>query len=267
MTDPRHVPPSAGPRYQQVADALARDIARGLYEVGSLLPTEAQLCTLFNVSRHTVREATRRLVDVGLISRQAGVGTRVKARTSAARYTASLGSLSELVEYIHSTRLALLSAGSVAADARLAETLHCRRGQRWFQLRTLRYPVGRSEPIAYTEIHVPPQFRDIEQDIDGGTVSILRQIELRSGERVVEVLQEIGACAIPAPQARLLGVAPRSPGLQVLRTYRGAGERTLCASLIVSPAHRFTLSTRWRLEQGAPIGPHAPADRASPAPA
>ncbi|HQN12873.1 MAG TPA: GntR family transcriptional regulator, partial [Quisquiliibacterium sp.] len=66
MTDPRHVPPSAGPRYQQVADALARDIARGLYEVGSLLPTEAQLCTLFNVSRHTVREATRRLVDVGL---------------------------------------------------------------------------------------------------------------------------------------------------------------------------------------------------------
>ena len=249
MTEPLHDSLASGPRYQQVADALARDIARGVYEVGSLLPTEAQLCALYAVSRHTVREATRRLVDVGLISRHAGIGTRVKARSTAARYTASLGSTSELLDYIHNTRLELLSAGHVAADDRLAEMLHCRRGQRWFQLRTLRYPVGGSEPLSYTEIHVPPHFRALEQDIDGGTVSILSLIERRFGEPVVEVLQEIGACAIPPHQARVLGVAHRSPGLQILRTYLGVGERMLCASLIINPAHRFTLSTRWRVER------------------
>jgi DNA-binding GntR family transcriptional regulator len=241
-------PASAGPRYQQVADALARDIARGIYEVGSLLPTEAELCALFNVSRHTVREATRRLVDLGLISRHAGIGTRVKARTSASRYTASLGSLSDLVEHTRSTRLELLSTAQISADARLAETLRCRRGQRWLQLRTLRYPVGLSEPISHTEIYVLPRFRGIERFVDGGTVTIFSLIERHFGERIVEVLQEIGACAIPTEQARLLGVAPRSPGLQVLRTYFGTQDRTLAVSLNVNPAHRFTLSTRWRLE-------------------
>ncbi len=242
-------PAPAGPRYRQVAAALARDIARGVYEVGSLLPTEAELCALFDVSRHTVREATRRLVDAGLISRHAGIGTRVRARSSASRYTASLGSLGELVEHTRNTRLELLSAEQVSADARLAEALRCRRGQRWLQLRTLRYPVGLSEPISHTEIYVLPRFRDIERFVDGGTVTIFSLIERHFGERIVEVLQEIGACAIPAEPARLLGVAPRSPGLRVLRTYFGTQDRTLAVSLNTNPADRFTLSTRWRLER------------------
>ena len=45
------------PRYAQVAQALIEDIQAGRYPVGTLLPTEQELCRQFDISRHTVREA------------------------------------------------------------------------------------------------------------------------------------------------------------------------------------------------------------------
>ena len=41
------------------AQSLFEDIGSGRYAVGGLLPTEADLCRQFAVSRHTVREAYR----------------------------------------------------------------------------------------------------------------------------------------------------------------------------------------------------------------
>ena len=42
-------------RYSTVAKDLMEGIASGRYPVGSLLPTEFELCDLYDVSRHTVR--------------------------------------------------------------------------------------------------------------------------------------------------------------------------------------------------------------------
>lgn len=67
------------PRYIVVADALTADIAKGRYPVGSTLPTEHELCEMFNVSRFTVREALRRLRDASLVTRKPRAGTTVIA--------------------------------------------------------------------------------------------------------------------------------------------------------------------------------------------
>jgi len=69
---------SAQPRYLAVAERLSQAITQGEYGVGSLLPTESELCDKFGVSRHTVREALRKLRDLGLVTRHQGVGTRVE---------------------------------------------------------------------------------------------------------------------------------------------------------------------------------------------
>ena len=63
------------PQYVLVAQRLIGDIASGRYPVGSLLPAELALCTQLGVSRHTIREAIRRLQERGLVRRQRGVGT------------------------------------------------------------------------------------------------------------------------------------------------------------------------------------------------
>ncbi len=240
--------PSAAPRYQQLAERLRREIAAGKYAVGAMLPPELELSGRHGVSRHTVREAIRRLADMGLITRHQGIGTRVKALQVEPRYTASLTDVADLFQYTQRTRLKVLAEHRVEADAALAALLRCKPGQRWLKFETCRYPIGAAPPIAYTEIYILPAYGRIRARLEGSGVWVYGLIEEHYGERIVEVQQEIGAVAIPARVARLLGAKPRSPGLHVVRGYFGSGERLLSVSVNVYPAERFKLSTRWRLE-------------------
>ena len=64
-------------KYKEIAAQLRLQILDGLYPSGSLLPTEQQLCSLYNVSRQTIRTALQCLADDGLIQRRQGSGSRV----------------------------------------------------------------------------------------------------------------------------------------------------------------------------------------------
>ncbi|MEJ1974808.1 MAG: winged helix-turn-helix domain-containing protein [Acetobacteraceae bacterium] len=63
---------AARPLYTQVAEALTADITTGRRGVGTLLPTEHELCALHGVSRATVREALRKLEAQGADRPQPG---------------------------------------------------------------------------------------------------------------------------------------------------------------------------------------------------
>ena len=77
---------SRPPKYLQLAKTLLREIEGGVYPVGSLLPTESDLCEQFGASRFTVREAIKKLVERGLVNRKPSVGTRVLATESKFAY-------------------------------------------------------------------------------------------------------------------------------------------------------------------------------------
>ena len=61
----------------QVAVLLGRRIVEGEFSQGAVLPTEAELCDHYQVSRTTVRDAMKRLHGKGLIVGTARAGTRV----------------------------------------------------------------------------------------------------------------------------------------------------------------------------------------------
>ena len=95
----------SGPRYAQLAKTLLNEIHSSQYSVGDLLPTEYELCAQFGVSRFTVREAVKQLVQQGLVVRQPGVGSRVVARTPAAQYTQTMSGITDLRQYAMETSL------------------------------------------------------------------------------------------------------------------------------------------------------------------
>src|SRR5579863_1947204 len=72
------------PRYREISRELLTEIAGGRYGPGGRLPSEAQLCQKFHVSRPTVARALRELQEQGLIDRRVGSGTYVRASRSAA---------------------------------------------------------------------------------------------------------------------------------------------------------------------------------------
>ena len=65
------------PRYVVLSDELRDGIREGKWVPGDLLPSEAQLCLQFGVSRGTVVKAIDVLLAEGLLQRRQGVGTFV----------------------------------------------------------------------------------------------------------------------------------------------------------------------------------------------
>ena len=65
------------PLYSQLIGIIKRAIAAGEAGVGSLLPSEAELCGTFGVSRNTVRQAIGALEADGFVVRKRGKGTFV----------------------------------------------------------------------------------------------------------------------------------------------------------------------------------------------
>jgi GntR family transcriptional regulator len=68
---------SKSPLYEQIYQLLRNKIIDGQLRPGDLLPSEAELVELYQVSRATVRQALDELVSDGLIQRRQGRGTFV----------------------------------------------------------------------------------------------------------------------------------------------------------------------------------------------
>ena len=65
------------PLYSQIVSIVKRNISAGTLSTGDLLPSEAELCRTFDISRSTVRQAIGTLESEGLVVRKQGRGTFV----------------------------------------------------------------------------------------------------------------------------------------------------------------------------------------------
>jgi GntR family transcriptional regulator len=233
------------PKYEWLRECLLSDINSGKYPLGSLLPPEIELGRIYGVSRHTVRGATQKLVDNGLIARHPGIGTVVCAANETSTFIAALGSLQELFNYTNTTRLELLGHTTMIADAKLVASLACEPDSEWVALRARRYIIGQITPISFSEIFLRPEFGSIKDLLRGQHMSIYNMLEQNYGQVIHVVRQEIAAILMPAGAARQLDVKSRSPALHLQRSYLDKKNRLLAVSSNTYAADRFHLSTSW----------------------
>jgi DNA-binding GntR family transcriptional regulator len=66
------------PQYRKLYELLRKQILEGMYEEGSLLPSENELCAIHGMIRPTVRHALDTLVKDGLIIKKQGKGSIVR---------------------------------------------------------------------------------------------------------------------------------------------------------------------------------------------
>ncbi len=237
------------PLYQTVAERLSTAIEDGTYPVGSMLPTEAELCGRFGVSRQTVREATRLLLQLGLVSRHQGVGTRVERATVAETYVQRLGALPDIWQYVKETRRKVLRVADVPAS-RAKVPLPGDPSRRWRVLEGLRFLGDETKPIAWTQIYVAPAYAAVTDARDREAVPIYSLIERRFGIKTRSVRQEISAVAISGEMASLLRVPSGSPGLSVQRQYLSTQDDVFEVSLSVHPGDRYHYTMQLDLSLG-----------------
>ena len=68
------------PLHFQIEQILRQLISEPAYQNGQLLPNEVDLASQWGIARNTVRQATAKLVQEGLLTRKKGVGTKVAPR-------------------------------------------------------------------------------------------------------------------------------------------------------------------------------------------
>ena len=73
---------SQTPLYTQLIGIIKRAITSGEAGVGDLLPSEAELCSAYHISRNTVRQAIGALEEDGFVVRKRGKGTFVADPTT-----------------------------------------------------------------------------------------------------------------------------------------------------------------------------------------
>ncbi len=156
-----------------VRDALRHSVMSAEFPPDSRLPNEDELAARFAVSRATVREAVRGLVEEGYLVRRQGSGTYVTRRPL---FTNTLDRNFSYTSYLESRGVRagklVLDARVVAADAHTADHLRIAVGAPVVQLRRTRTADDR--PVMYSVDRIPADVArlDVERDRDalGGSL-------------------------------------------------------------------------------------------------
>ncbi|EHU4926486.1 GntR family transcriptional regulator [Vibrio vulnificus] len=196
------------PMYRQIADAIRGKISSGEYKVGDALPTEAQLREEFSVSRVTVRQAIKLLVESGELESKQGSGTYVKEnKVNYDIYQQS--SFAEKWSHLDSIiRSDVLAFEIRSASISMAEILQINEGDRVFYVKRVRYVDD--NPITVEETWLPTEmFPDLTYQVMKG--SKYDYIEKHKGLIIDRSEQEIIPVLPPQEIAILLGIDTSQP--------------------------------------------------------
>lgn len=246
MADPERV--AKTPRYVEIFKTLRADIGGGAFAVGTLLPSEAQLCERFKVSRFTVREALRRLQADGIVSRTQGAGSRVLRATPSGVFVQNYRSVSELTQYAAETNLEVLKVEDTILDVDIADRIGQTAGDVWVLMCGLRRtPEG--APLAMVDSYVPLRFKDIAPGLASGEGPIYAGLADAAGEAIDRVDQETQALPAPYNVADALGLAEGAPVLRILRRYSSTSGLLIASFNWHHGGDRYIHRTRIMLER------------------
>lgn len=241
-------------RYRELADALIESVRLGRTPVGSLLPGEIELAATYRVSRHTVREALRLLGELGLIDRQPGVGTVIRARVPLESYVQTVRTPAELLQYPPESRLAVVATAVVRVSRALAAELEVTAGL-WQRITCIRRMGRGHRPIAWVDLYVPPEYADIAESIGTRKKLVYEMFAQKFGLMADKVEVSIQAGALSQAAARGLDAEQGAPTLRLVRRYRTPDGKLFMASVSEHPADRFTytltLRRGWQSDRGA----------------
>lgn len=211
------------PLYRAVKRALMQAIEDGRLAPGATLPNEATLASSFGVSIGTLRQAVSQLVAEHLLVRRQGLGTFV-ARHSTERF---------LFQFFHVERgdgrreapsVELLGFERGRLDDDTAEALGRRAGDAaWLFENRLRLQ-GRA--VVYDRITLPAVlFRGLsERRVRERPGTLYRLYQDEFAITVLRAVERARAVAADRASARVLGVAPGTPMLQLRRTALSFGD-------------------------------------------
>jgi DNA-binding GntR family transcriptional regulator len=222
----------APPKYAQIVTAIRRKIADGTYPPGSQLPSETQLVREFAVSRPTVVRALQVLQLRGIIDREHGRGSFVKASPPISEGDSTRPGRAVLDRVEVDEGAAVLHAGSAAAPANVAGMFSFPAGTPMVRRQVLLSAAD--EPCELVTFWCPVE---IAQGTDLGrdrplTVSVRQHLHGVAGVRLEHVVERLAARHPLADEVKVFGLGKSAAVLGVVaRVFDSSGRLVLVVEI------------------------------------
>jgi len=241
---------SALPLWAQVLGDLRRRLAAGEFRLR--FPGDNELTEHYGVSRHTVREAVRRLQNEGVLERGRGRGTFV-IHGAIEQPLGALYSLFRSVEEQGFVQRSIVRHLALRQDEEAAKVLGLAPDESLVYLERLRLADG--VPIVLDCSWLPAALAEPLLEVDFTRTALYRELTARCGVRPDAGWERIRP-VLPDPQQRaLLGLGARVPALAIERLATWQTTPVEWRHGLVR-ADRFSYVARWSAQdKGASFEP------------
>ena len=231
------------PQYRQIEQALRERIAT--LGPGERLPSDADLCAEFGVSRMTARNAMERLAADGLITREPGRGSFVAERPAHRRANRLMTFTQEMrrAGRVPSSRVLAREIRPSSADEAAALGIPVR--QPVVHLRRLRLADGEPLALESTVLIGACAGAVMTADLSGGS---LHECLGQAGFVLARGTGTIAAAAAGGADARLLGIRVGDPLLVERRVISDPHGRRIESTESIYPADRYALDVTFEVE-------------------
>ncbi len=191
------------PLWAQLLEELRRRLRAGAFP--GVFPGEMELVAEYEVSRHTVREALRRLRDEGVLDSSRGRGTVVR-RTAIEQPLGSIYSLFRQVESQGMTQQSVVLDQGRVENPDAAVALGLAEDVELFHLERIRCVDGM--PLAHDQVWLPWELASPLADADFTHAALYDELAARCAVHVTHGREVISAI-VPSPSQRAQLAVPR----------------------------------------------------------
>lgn len=226
------------PLHVQVESLLRTLIELPEFNNGALLPKEVELANKLGISRSTIRQATNKLENEGLLKRKKGVGTTVaKKKTLSTGLDHWYSFTQEMKELGIDVRNIFIKTEWVPATEKIANFFNVDTGKSVFKLSKLK-GTG-DDPIVFFESYFHPRIG--VSKTDDFTVPLYTMLETKYGVKVVRSSEKILA-KLAGRMGVKLKVAAEAPILFRERFVYDPGDRPIEYNVGYYRSDKFTYS-------------------------
>ncbi len=234
------------PLYVQTKEAIKQKIDEKVYRPGSILPTESELCEVFQVSRVTIRKAVGELLDEGVLVRGYARRLMVKDVVLSRGIGNELNSLQEELEQRGKKCFSYILTFEVEdISPELAEAMNLPEESKVIHIERLRY--ADDIPLCYQKLYLNYELcKDLDEKLIR-THSLYSTLENDLNIKIYKAEQSVTATVASYKVAAMLELPNRES--IILITRRGYTDQEICFEYSETQyvASRYSLTmTLWR---------------------
>ena len=222
----------------QLREVLFEKLNSGEWKAGEMIPSEHELCEEYGVSRITVREVLKELVQSGYLKRKQGKGTFVSKPSVEATLVSNYSLSADLKQKGCSSEFKLICLDVVDPLPSKKDFFELADGEKLFEI--IRTRTIKDEIYAWEKAYVPEKYlKDLtEEEIQ--SKGLYPSIKERTGLYPIEAEEKMEAVICPAYVAKQMNLPTNTAVFKIKRNTKSMnGYIEKCESYLVGQTYNI----------------------------